>query len=293
MGDDTPAAQVWARPGMTEMASPASTETLRASLRRPPTPDSPDTQGSLDSPRSPIKPHVLFSMDRVGSAESSNAHSSGDQVPTEEMAPHTTVEISAEGYADDTYMLALCALALTMMLQATGQWTKLTGQEINVSKSLTFSVQHRARGTLEGLKVELNNETLPQQHEPTQPGIGVRMRPRKGMGTLLEKRVTEAQKAPRKSRSPPLGFGGRAAKAAVMIIAAALYGVELADISKKTAAALEATAMHALWGPSRPCRSKEIVFVLLVPAHWVAPTMVIPYTRLCWLAGRARTRGTP
>ena len=49
----------------------------------------------------------------------------------------------------------------------------------------------------------------------------------------------------------PLGFDGRAA--AVMIIVAVLYGVELVDISKKTASALESTVMYALWGPSRPC----------------------------------------
>ena len=78
-----------------------------------------------------------------------------------------------------------------------------------------------------------------------------------------------------------------------MIIAAALYGVELVDISKKTAAALESTVMYALWGPSRPCRSKEVVFALLVPGHRVAPTMVIPYRRMCWLARQARTRGMP
>ena len=48
------------------------------------------------------------------------------------MAPGTTVEISAEGYADNTYMLALCAITLRMMLQATGQWITLTRQEINV-----------------------------------------------------------------------------------------------------------------------------------------------------------------
>ena len=79
-----------------------------------------------------------------------------------------------------------------------------------------------------------------------------------------------------------------------MIIAAALYGVELAYISKKmAAAALESTVMYAPWGPSGPCRSKEIVFALLVPGHRVAPTMVIPYRRMCWLARQARTRATP
>ena len=37
---DTPAAQVWTLLGLTEMASPASTEMSRASVRRPATPDS-------------------------------------------------------------------------------------------------------------------------------------------------------------------------------------------------------------------------------------------------------------
>ena len=37
---DTPSAQVWARLGLTEMASPSSTETSQASLRRLATPDS-------------------------------------------------------------------------------------------------------------------------------------------------------------------------------------------------------------------------------------------------------------
>ena len=48
-------------------------------------------------------------------------------VQSEEMAPGNTVEISAEGYADDTYtyMLAMCAMTLMLMLQATGQWTAL------------------------------------------------------------------------------------------------------------------------------------------------------------------------
>ena len=79
----------------------------------------------------------------------------------------------------------------------------------------------------------------------------------------------------------------------MMIIAAALYGVGLADISKKTVGALESTVMYALWGPVRPCRSKQIVFALVVPGHRVAPTMVIPYRRMCWLARQVRTRSKP
>ena len=64
---------------------------------------------------------------------------------------------------------------------------------------------------------------------------------KRGTRPLLKKRVQEAQTAPKKSRSLPLGFEGRVSKVAVMIMAAASYGVEVANISKKTAASLEST----------------------------------------------------
>ena len=141
-----------------------STETSRASLQRPATPGSPDTQTSLNSPRSPIEPRVLFSPDRVSSAGEDDARSHDDEDLDETMAPGTRMEISAEGYADDMYMLPLCAMSLVMMLQATGRWITLMGEEINMGKSL-ISVQHTARETLEAQRVELNGGALPQQHE--------------------------------------------------------------------------------------------------------------------------------
>ena len=89
-----------------------------------------------------------------------------------------------------------------------------------------------------------------------------------------------------------MGFEGRAIIVAVMVIAARLYGVELAEANLKHIAGLETAVMHTLWGTSRPCWAKEIVFALLVPGHRVAPSMVVPYRRICWLARMARTRGT-
>ena len=77
-----------------------------------------------------------------------------------------------------------------LMLQATGQWTIVTGQEIKVKKSLAFAMQHTAR---EAQDVELNGETLPQEHEFKQWGTGVRMHPKRGTGPLLTKRVQEAR----------------------------------------------------------------------------------------------------
>ena len=67
-GGNTPATQVLARLGPTEMASPASTETLRASLRRPMTTDRLGTRTPpKKSPQSPIEPMVLFAPGSISS----------------------------------------------------------------------------------------------------------------------------------------------------------------------------------------------------------------------------------
>ena len=69
--------------------------------------------------------------------------------------------------------------------------------------------------------------------------------------------------------------------------------MELADISAQLTSSLEMPVLHALWGPSTRCRSKEIIFALLVLRHRVAPTMVVPYKQICSLSKMACTRGTP
>ena len=77
-----------------------------------------------------------------------------------------------------------------------------------------------------------------------------------------------------------------------MIVAATLLGVELADVAPRDVSTLESAIMTAMWGPNRPCRAKEVVFALLLPWHRVAPSMVVPYKRMCWLAHIARVPGT-
>ena len=43
--------------------------------------------------------------------------------------------------------------------------------------------------------------------------------------------------------------------------------------------------------PSRPGRAKEIFFTLLCKRHRIAPTLVLKYHRILWLAQLCRTRG--
>ena len=49
--------------------------------------------------------------------------------------------------------------------------------------------------------------------------------------------------------------------------------------------------MKTIWGPSRPGKAKEIFFTLLYKGHRIAPTLVLKYHRILWLAQLCRTRG--
>ena len=133
---------------------------------------------------------------------------------------------------------------------------------------------------------------MPVQQEFRELGIGVRTVSRRGTSPLVQRRIEEAKKAPKKTRTIPGGFDRKATVAIVMIIAATLFGVQLGDISQRDSGGLESAIMGAIWGPSRPCRAKEIVFVLLLPGHRVASSVVIPYRKMCWLAQLARSPGT-
>ena len=116
--------------------------------------------------------------------------------------------------------------------------------------------------------------------------------PQRGTGPLLQTHIAEGKKALRKTRTIPGGFDRKATVAAVMIVAATLFGVEVADIAQRDIHSPETAIMTAIWGPNRPCRVKEVVFAVLLPGHRVTPSMVIPYKRMCWLAHIARSPGT-
>ena len=88
------------------------------------------------------------------------------------------------------------------------------------------------------------------------------------------------------------GFTLKATLVSSLIIAAGLYGVALARTNVKAMEALETAVMNCIWGPSRGCRAKEIIFNLLLPGHLMAPTLYVPYNRVMWLAGVARRQLT-
>ena len=268
--------KVWGGLGLQEMPNLASTEHSKASLRGPLSPEMVSSNPE-EEPMSPIQPRNLF-----GSEDTSN-ELSGTDVEDEEsdVSLGAKVTISAEGYAKDTYMLALSVLALLAMLVATSKWLKATGQEVNAKKLLAFSATSSIRGKPPELRVTLDGVELPVQQDSRQLGVGVRTWPKRGTGPLLKHRIADGKTALRKARVIPRGFNRKATVAAVMIVVVALFGVELADIAQRDVSSMEAAIMSAIWGPSRPCRAKELVFTLLMPGHRVASSMVVPDKRMC------------
>ena len=96
---------------------------------------------------------------------------------------------------------------------------------------------------------------------------------RRGSGPLLQRRFEEAKKAPKKSCTIPGGFDRKAIVADVIFVAAAFFGVELADMFNRHASGVESSIVGAIWAPSRPCTAKVIVFPLLLPGHRVAQSV--------------------
>ena len=148
---------------------------------------------------SPIQPRNLF-----GSGETSDESSSTDAEDEEsDVGPGTGVAISAEGYADDTYMLALSLLALLAMLAVTGKWHQTTGQEVNAKKSLAFLATSSASGKPAEPRATLNGVELPVQQVFRQLGVGVQTLPKRGTGPLLKQCIADGKTALRKARVLP------------------------------------------------------------------------------------------
>ena len=162
-----------------------------------------------DEPGLPMQPRNLFGTDSDDVA-SEGASSTDSERGSEDIAPGVGLNISAEGYADDTYMLTIHLVSLLAMLVATSKWLQLTGQEVNAKKSLAFSAASLVHRKPEELEATLDAVWMPVQQEFRQLGVGVRTVPRRGTRPLPQCRIAEAKKAPKKTRTTPGGFDRKA-----------------------------------------------------------------------------------
>ena len=129
------------------MPTPATTEYSRESLRGRLSPGT-TSEATSEGANSPILPRNLFRAGIEDSASDETRMSDDGQEDAEDTALGTKIAGSAEGYADDTYMLAMHLLSLLALLAATSRRLQVTGQEVNAKKSLDFTVTHSARKRL-------------------------------------------------------------------------------------------------------------------------------------------------
>ena len=104
---------------------------------------------------------------------------------------------------------------------------------------VAFEAAHSARKQPATLKATLDGVQIPTQQEFRELGVGVRTVLRRGTCPLLQKHIAEGKKALRKTRTIPGGFDRKAIVAAVMIVAATLFGVDLADVAQREIHSLE------------------------------------------------------
>ena len=123
--------------------------------------------------------------------------------------------------------------------------------------------------------------------------MGAEIRTHRGLqtGPLLLKRMSDASALMSRGGGVRSTMEDRATAVAVMVNTAGLHALEVAHLHPKDLRKHETKVMKVIWGSTRPCRAKEVVFSFFVPGHRVAPTMVCSYLRMCWLARLCRARG--
>ena len=194
--------------------------------------------------------------------------------------------LTALGYADDTYGFAARNSTLTPLLDCTSTWVDDTGQGVNAKKSVGFSSdeRHPVRAALQGVP-------FPVSSELKSLGAGVRTTDATCSGPLILKRISKACSLLDRVHGAQGNFERRCDVISTMITAIGLHAAEIVPLRPKDLLPFEAKVMKTIWGPSRPGKAKEIFFTLLCKGHRIAPTLVLKYHRILWLAQLCRTRG--
>ena len=97
-------------------------------------------------------------------------------------------EISATGYADDTYGLGISLPSLQGALEHTQLWLCLTGQDVNGKKSVAFTTEKKSST----LGLIISGASIPEKEEFKCLGVGIRTHSSAKTGPLLAGRMKRA-----------------------------------------------------------------------------------------------------
>ena len=203
----------------------------------------------------------------------------GDQQP---QALHYI--LNALGYADDTYGFA--AGTLTPLLNSTSTWLEDTRQGVNAKKLVGFSsnARHPVQAALQGVPFPISSKFKSL-------GAGVRTTDATCFGPLILKRISRGCSLLDRVHGAQGNFEHTCDVVSTMITATGLHTAETVPLQPKDLLPFETKVVKTIWGPSRPGRAKDIFFTLLCKGHRIAPTLVLKYHRILWLAQLCHTRG--
>ena len=186
------------------------------------------------------------------------------------------LEVSAFGYADDTYACSQDGAPMTPKMDAVSLFLTVTGQEVNAKKSVAYdSTGQQPEGS------ELDGQAMPLQTDFRSLGAGIRTTGVAGSGPLIQGRMREAARMLPRIHGAQGGFDRRAEVISTLILPTGLHAAALANIARGDLARLDTAVLKALWGPTRPCRAKEVVVAFFCAGHRVLPIMVCVCVCVC------------
>ena len=197
------------------------------------------------------------------------------------------VETGADpmAYADDTTVIGPRA-EVERAGEVTAEYCSLTGQQLNVKKSLSFHVNAEAAET----PLRLQGEVVKVVEADRCLGADIRFNPAAQVSAHVESRVQKAVAQADRIAVLPLPLEVRCTLLATQPSAVAFYGVEVTQLSPTHMATLEAAALRVIWGGRQPNRCKEILLTVLARGHLVDPHQAVPYRRLVGLVRMLQRR---
>ena len=137
----------------------------------------------------------------------------------------------------------------------------------------------------------MHGVSFPEETEFCSLGAGVHTTDSVASDPLILKRIGKASALLDWIHGVQGDFDDRCKVVATMVNATGLHASEIVAISQKDIRPFETRILKAIWGASRPCSAKEILFCLMCQGHIIAPSLLVPYGRAVWLARLCKTRG--
>ena len=193
--------------------------------------------------------------------------------------------LGASGYADDTQAVAPGTAALQRTAPTTEAWLTLTGQDVRVDKSCSWS-----QGEGGAQAVLLRGLPIPAADCFRELGVDVAVGGARSTGPVLARRLEAGRSVLRRLPHLPT-FQRRVHAVSTLVTPLSLHGVAFAPVTDRDLKGLETMVLQAVWGATRLSRAKEVVFVVLTQGHRISPVMHTRYLRVLWMTRWARSPG--